>query len=128
MNRITGKTRLVIFYFCLIGAVVSLVVVTGLLDYIPRLRASAISPNGDLTVMVFQKRLSPRPFFPRMGAIAKIYDRNGKLLYAKTIFYDSDFDDTLGDAFNTITFEKKEIHISPGFYDSDQPCVIQTPP
>jgi len=94
-------------------------------DFIPRLRASAKSPDGALTVKVYQVRLMPRPFFPRMGAVAKVYDRNEEIVYENIIFHDSDWDDTLGSAFNKISFEGDEIHIGPGFYDSSQVYVIK---
>ena len=101
------------------------VYVTGLHDYIPRLRASAKSPDGMLTVAVYQKRLMPRPFFPRMGATAKIYDRNGNLIYERIIFNDDDWDDTVGNAFKEISFVDDEIRIGPGFYAPEQIYVIK---
>jgi hypothetical protein len=113
---------LAIFPVCCAGL---FIYVTGLLDYIPRLRASAKSPDGELSVMVYQKRLMPRPFFPRMGAIAKVYDRKGNLVYEKIIFHDDDWDDTLGGAFKNISFDGDEIRIGPGFYDSSQVYVIR---
>lgn len=97
----------------------------GLHDYIPRLRASKTSPDGTLTVKVYEKRLSPRPLFPRMGAIAKVYDRSGNLVYENLIYSDDDWDDTVGSAFNRISFEDDEIHISPGAYDPNKHYIIK---
>jgi hypothetical protein len=99
--------------------------VTGVFDYIPRLRAQATSPDGALTVRVYQKRLMPKPFFPRMGAVAKVYDRNGNLVYENIFFRDSDFDDTLASAFKQISFDDDEIVIGPGFYDARLVYIIQ---
>jgi hypothetical protein len=78
-----------------------------------------------MTVTVYQQRLMPRPFFPRMGAIVKVYDRRGKTIYENTIFHDDDWDDTLGDAFNKIDFEGDEIRITPGSYDRNKAYVIR---
>lgn len=101
-----------------------LIYITGLIDYIPQLRASAQSPDGKLIVSVYQQRLFPRPFSERMGAFARITDRNGNLLYEEVIYHDDDWDDTVGNAFNKITFEANEIHISPGAYDSSKIFII----
>lgn len=86
-----------------------LIYVTGLIDYIPQLRVSAQSPDGELIVSVYQQRLFPRPFFPRMGAFARVTDRNGNLLYEEVIYHDDDWDDTVGSAFNKIAFEANKI-------------------
>jgi len=114
---LTKKTRFLIVASIFVGCVMLLHIVTGVFDYIPRLRAQAKSPDGSLTVKVYQKRLMPRPFFPRMGAVAKIFDANGNLIREDIFFRDSDFDDTLDDAFKQISFEGDEIVIGPGFYD-----------
>jgi len=90
MNPQSKKRQLIIIALTLICCVGLIVYMTGLLDYIPRLRASATSPDGELTVMVYRKRLMPRPVFPRMGAIAKVYDRSGNLVYENIIFHDDD--------------------------------------
>jgi len=60
-----------------------------------------------------------------MGAVAKVYDRNGEIIYENIFFRDSDWDDTLGSAFNKISFEGDEIRIGPGFYDSSKVYVIK---
>src|SRR3954471_15906910 len=111
------KSRILIFALVIVVLVGAVHLITGVFDYIPRLRAQAISPDGTLTVKVYQKRLMPRPFFPRMGAVAKVYDRNGNLVYQNIFFRASDFDDTLADAFKQISFQTDEIVIGPGFYD-----------
>jgi hypothetical protein len=105
--------------------VVVLQLVTGVFDYVPRLRAQATSPDGALIVKVYQKRLMPRPFFPRMGAVAQVYNQSGNLVYQNTFFRDSDLDDTLANAFRQISFEGDEIVIGPGFYDARLVYVIQ---
>ena len=102
-----------------------MVYVTGALDYIPRLHASAKSPDGALTVMVYRKRLSPGPFFARLGAIAEVYDGDGKLVYKDTIYKDDDWDDTLGDAYKQISFTDDEIRIGPKAYRPDSSVVIR---
>jgi hypothetical protein len=125
MNLKFVKRRLLIPSIILAGCVGLFHYVTGVFDYIPRLRGSAKSPDGTLTVKVYQKRLMPRPFFPRMGALAEVYDGDGNLVYQNIIFRDSDWDDTLGEAFKQISFEGEEIRISPGFYDPSQAYVIR---
>lgn len=102
-----------------------LVYVTGAIDYVPRLRVTAQSPSGEFTVKVYQQRLSPRPFFPRMGAIAKVYDRNDNLIFEKTIQADVDWDDTLGDCLTQILFIEEEIQIGPGCYVRDKFVIIK---
>jgi hypothetical protein len=125
MNLKSKKRRFLILSIILVALAGLFHYVTGVFDYIPRLRASAKSPDGVLTVKVYQKRLMPRPFFPRMGAVAKVYDGNGDVVYENIIFRDSDWEDTLGSTFNQISFEGEEIRIGPGFYDSTQVYVIR---
>ena len=124
MGRNLQKYWLIIslILVCVVGF---FVYITGALDYIPRLRASAQSPDGALTVRVYQKRLALRPFFPRMGAIAKVFDQNEKLVYEKTIFSDDDWGNTLGDAYTQIVFVGEEIRISPKPYDRAVPFTIK---
>lgn len=120
------KKRLFLIVALTLAFGVGLIVyATGLLDYIPRLRASAQSPDGELTVQVYQQRLAPGPVFARMGAVAKVYDRGGTLVYEEVIFHDDDWDDTVGSAYKRITFEGDEILIGPGFYDSRRAFVIR---
>jgi hypothetical protein len=108
-----------------LGGIAGLVFLTGALDFIPRLRATAESPDGKYTVSVYQKRLVPRPFFPRMGAIARVYDRDQDLVYERTIFSDDDWDDTLGGAYTSIAFVDNEIQIGPGYFDRNKPVAIR---
>ena len=124
MSKVQRRAILALILLVVIGAGI-LIYGTGALDYLPRLRASAKSPDGEFTVLVYQKRLEPRPFFPRMGAIAKIYDKQGRLVYENIVFRDSDWDDTVGDAFKEVSFEPNEIRIGPGFYDRSQVYVIK---
>ena len=123
--RVSKKTRIVIAVVTVLGIVCLTQLITGVFDYIPRLRAHAISPDGTLTVNVYQQRLTPRPFFPRMGAVANIYDAKGNLVYENIFHDDNDWDDTLADAFNRISFEGDEIVIGPGFYDPRLVYVIR---
>lgn len=117
------KTRKYTFVFaslvlaCFLGV---LVYVTGLVDFIPQLRASAKSPDGELTVSVYQKRITPRPLFARMGAYVEVVDQKGALVFEKEIYHDDDFDDTVGGAFKEISFEGDEIRIGPGAYDQNK--------
>lgn len=97
----------------------------GLHEFVPQLRARANSPDGELTVEVYQKRLFPRPIFPRMGAVAKIYDRRGTLVYEKLIYGDDDFDDTVGSSYNKISFEGDEIRIGPDPYQPAKNFVVK---
>lgn len=113
--------KVALIFLCCLGL---LVYITGMIDYIPQLRVSAQSPDGELIVSVYQQRLFPRPFFPRMGAFARITDRNGNLLYEEVIYHDDDWDDSVGSAFNKIAFEVNKIHISPGVYDPNKIFVI----
>ena len=124
MNRMSKKWFIVLSV-ALICGVGLLVYVTGFLDYIPRLRASAKSPDGSLTVRIYQQRIIPRPFFARMGATAKIYNNQGNLIFEKEIYHDDDWDDTVGTAYNKIEFVGEEIRIGPGPYDPNKPYVIR---
>lgn len=112
-----------IILFCLTGL---FVYITGALDYIPRLHASAQSPDGKLSVFVYRKRLALGPLFPRMGTIAKVYDLNGKLLYEHTIYRDDDWDDTVGVSYSDILFVGDEIRIGPNPYRPDSPHIIKS--
>ncbi len=124
MTRKLKLTILVFFVviFCFTGFVVYYM---GLHDFIPVLRTSAQSPNGEITVEVYQQRLFPRPFFPRMGAIAKVYNKQGNLVFDEVIYTDNDFDDTVGEAYKHISFVEDEIQISPGPYIRDRPFIIK---
>ena len=113
---------LLLFWVTCIGV---LIYITGLVDYIPRLRVSAKSPDGQLIVRVYQQRLSPRPFFPQMGAVAKIYDKNEHLLYEKIIYHDDDWDDTVGLAYKEVSFNGEEILIEPRAYEPSNAYVIR---
>src|SRR5262245_44439475 len=86
MDLKSKKSRFLILLLILVCCSWLFHYITGVFDYIPRLRASAKSPDGALTVKVYQKRLMPRPFFPRMGAVARVYDRHGKIIYENIFF------------------------------------------
>lgn len=119
------KSRVLISVLVFVVLVGALQLGTGVFDFIPRLRAQATSPDGALTVKIYQKRLMPGPLFPRMGAVAKVFDSSGHLVHEDLFFRDSDFDNTLHDAFKQIVFEGEEIVIGPGFYDRSQRYIIR---
>jgi hypothetical protein len=126
VNRKPVKFLLIAVTFTFLSCAGLVVYVTGVIDYIPRLRASAVSPDGSITVKVYQKRLQSGPLFARMGAVAKVYDRGGHVVYENVIFHDDDWDNTVGQAFNEIAFVGDEIRIGPGFYARSQIYVIRT--
>jgi hypothetical protein len=121
------KKRATIIWLCIlaISFVWAIIYGMGLHDYIPRLRASAVSPDAAFVVKVYEKRLMPRPLFPRMGATAEVYDSGGNLVYEKLIYNDDDWDDTVGTAFSQISFVGDEIHVGPGAYDPKQIHIIK---
>lgn len=121
-----NKAFLLVISSVVFGAIGLAVYLRGAIDFIPRLRASANSPDGRWTVRVYQQRLVAGPLFPRMGAVARVYDRNEGLVFENIIFDDDDWDDELGGSFNTILFEGEEIRIGPGVYDPKQFFVIKT--
>jgi hypothetical protein len=126
VSSVTPKTKYWLIGVCFGLAVISLFVyITGALDLIPRLHASANSPDGDLSIQVYRKRLALGPLFPRMGAIAKIYDKNGRLVYEETIYRDDDWDDTVGHSYSQISFMGDEIHIGPNPYRKDSPYILK---
>lgn len=85
----------------------------GPLDSIPRLHASARSPDGALTVRVYRKRVSLPPS-PEIDMIARVYDRQGTLIYEQKIYQEALWSE-LDDLFRNITFEDDEIRIGPKF-------------
>lgn len=116
----------ILIFLIVIGCFTALVVYyMGLHDFIPVLRTSAQSPNGEITVEVYQQRLFPRPFFPRMGAITKVYNKQRNLVFDEVIYSDNDFDDTVGEAYKHISFVGDEIQISPGPYIRERSFVIK---
>ena len=109
--------KILIIFIVSISCIGTMIYITGAIDFIPKLRVLAQSPDGEFTVKVYQKRLSPRPFFARMGAVAKVYDKRGNLVYENLIFSDDDWDDSVGNSFNQISFDNGEIQISPGAWE-----------
>ena len=65
----------------------------GPLDSIPRLHATAESPDGTLKVEVYRKRVSLLPN-PQIDMIAKVYDRNGNLVYERVILREGMWSET----------------------------------
>ena len=85
----------------------------GPIDSSPRLHASAQSPDGALRVEVYRERVSLPPS-PEIHVIAKVFDRQGKLIYEKKIYQEGMWSE-LANLFGNITFEGDEIHIGPKF-------------
>lgn len=84
----------------------------GPIDPIPRLHASAESPDRELMVKVYRKRvLLWRPAF---AVIARVYDKRGELLCEKELYADGWWYDA-GYMYRRITFEGGEIRIGPKF-------------
>ncbi len=102
-----------------------IVYVTGALDYIPKVRATATSPDGELVVTIYERRIMPRPIFPRMGAYVRVEDREGKRLFQEWVYQDDDWDDTVGYSYNKINFDGDEIHIGPDPYNPRKKFVIR---
>ena len=82
----------------------------GPLDDVPRLHASAQSPDGAFTVKVYRQRVSLGP--PEIDVIAKVFDPSGKLIYEKRIYQEGMWSE-LEHLFRNITFEGEEIRIGP---------------
>ena len=86
----------------------------GPLDYHPRLHASAVSPDGALTVKVFRQRNPSYSFFVGAELYAKVYDRDGKLLYERLIGADGAWDE-LNYSYREIDFDGNCIRIRQGW-------------
>ena len=71
----------VLFILCLAGFTCFF----GPLDTLPRLHASAQSPDGEFTVKVYRRRVSLPPS-SEIDLIARVYDRRGDLMFEKEIF------------------------------------------
>ena len=93
----------------------------GPLDSIPRLHASAQSPDGAFTVKVYRKRISLLPS-SEIDLVAKVYDRQGNLIFEKKIFQESMWNE-LDNLFRNIFFDGDKIRIGPSF-DPDWYYVI----
>jgi hypothetical protein len=102
-----------------------LIYITGAVDYIPKVRASAMSPDGHLVVTVYERRITPRPIFPSMGAYVRVTDRNGKRLFQDWVYEDDDWDDTVGYSYNEIKFDGDEIRIGPDPYNPNKVFTIR---
>lgn len=59
-----------------------------------------------------------------MGAVAKVFDKDQKLVFEKVIYHDDDFDDTVGTSFNTVSFVGDEALIGPDPYIQGKNFVI----
>jgi hypothetical protein len=84
----------------------------GPIDPIPRLHASAESPDREITVKVYRKRVPLWP--PAFAVIAKVYDKRSEVLLEKELYadgwwYDAEY------MYRRITFEGGDILIGPKF-------------
>lgn len=115
----TGKTRLRFLVVVAVAILVYGVVRTfGPLDSFSRLRASARSPDGKLTVKVSREMLQHYPSL-RVGVFVRVYDDEENLLYERKIFEDGWWDEDLGEMYKKIVFDDQEIRIGPKFDPSD---------
>jgi hypothetical protein len=99
----------VLFILCLAG----FTYIFGPLDSLPRLHASAHSPDGALTVKVYRQRVSLPPT-SEIHLIAKVYDRQGNLVFEKKIFQEAMWSE-LDTLFRNVRFDGDTISIGPGF-------------
>lgn len=99
----------VLFILCLAG----FTYLFGPLDSFPRLHASAQSPDGELTVEVYRKRVSLPPS-SRIELIAKVYDKEGHPIFEKTIFAEGMWSE-LDSLCRNIVFAEDQIRIGPSF-------------
>lgn len=109
IRRINSSTVLLVLF--VIAAVAVVTLVHGPLDPIPRLRASATSPDGSLTVKVYQNRIV---LFPPRGVrvVVKVFNKQGETVYEKNVFEDGWWHD-VGLMYNKIDFEADEIRVGP---------------
>src|SRR5712664_891634 len=84
----------------------------GPLDHVPRLHASAQSPDGAFMVKVYRRNISLSP--PEIDVVAKVFDQRGNLIYQKKIYQEGMWSE-LDNLFKSITFEGDEIRIGPKF-------------
>ena len=117
-KTIYNRAPLVVLLVLCVGGFTHL---CGPVDSIPRLHASAESPDGAVTVKVYRKRSSLR--HPKVVVLARVYDRRGELLLQKELFeggwwYDTEL------MFRHITFRGGEIRLGP-IYGPDQYEVIR---
>jgi hypothetical protein len=108
------KSTHVIGLLIIIGLIGVFIYHFGPLDSIPRLRASAISPDRSLTVKVYKQRLALYPNL-RVGVLVKIYDEEGRKIYDKIIFEDGWWNEDIGEMYTRIMFNDSEILIGPKF-------------
>ena len=93
----------------------------GPIDHIPRLHASAQSPDGVITVKVFRQTVSFTR--PEYDVIAKVFDQHGNLVYERKIYQESMWSE-LDNQYRNITFQGDEIRIGPKF-SADEYFVIK---
>jgi len=89
----------------------------GPLDSVPRMHASAISPDGSLKVEVYRKRVSLLPN-SQIDMIAKVKDGKGNLLYEKVVLQEGMWSET-ENLYLNIVFAGDEIQLRPGWGDDD---------
>ena len=95
----------------------------GPLDYLLRLESSAESPDGELTVKVYRQRDTTNSRYVGAEMFARVYDRNGRLLFETVIGTEGAWDEMNG-AFENIEFQEDTIRISRFF---DKAYVINVP-
>lgn len=114
-----GKTRLKVLVVVAVAILVYGVVRTfGPFDSLPRLRASARSPDGKFTVKVFREMVQHYPSL-RVGLFVRVYDDKEHLIYERKIFEDGWWDEDFGEMYKNIVFEGEEIRIGPKFDTTD---------
>lgn len=114
-----SKARLRILVVVAVAILVFGVVKTfGPFDSLPRLRASARSPDGKLTVKVFRQMLQHFPSL-RVGLFVRVYNDQEKLIYERKIFEDGWWDEDFGEMYKNIVFDGEEIRIGPKFDAAD---------
>jgi hypothetical protein len=105
-------------FFILIPVVITVVwaftYVVGPLDSVPRLRASAKSPDGLITTRVYKQRLALYPIL-RVGILVRISDNQEVVLYERVIFEDSWWNEDIGEMYKYIAYEGDEIRIGPKY-------------
>ena len=112
------RTSLVLVTVIIIASVALLTYVDGPIDRIPRIWASATSPDGTFTVKVYKKRLALLPT-NRVGILVRIWNKQGQLVYDRIIFQDNWWYYDIGDMYKNIVFDRDEIRVGPKFTPDD---------
>ena len=113
------RPSLVILTAAIISGLAILTYVDGPIDHIPRIRVSATSPDGALSVNVYKKRLS----ISRVGILVRISNQRKQLIYDRIIHVDGWWHWDFEGMYSKISFEGEEIRIGPR-YSPDEYFVI----